>query len=131
MNSEAWSWYMWGIAKLVFLAIPAVWILGYWKRKGVVRRAVFYASCTNIFFYALWVALILMMLGMQQNAALRLMIPASLPAITFVFIPFLLSIASFPLCLIAVAAADGERRYAASANALMLAVWISSVVAPN
>lgn len=131
MDSDALRWYLWGAVKLVFLALPAAWILRYWRHKGVVRRPIFYASCANLFCYALWVALILMMLGMQGNATPRSIIPVRLPAITFVFIPFLLSIASLPLCLIAVAAGEGERRYGASANALMLVVWLSSVVAPN
>jgi hypothetical protein len=131
MNNEAWSWYLWGAVKLVFLAVPAAWILSYWRKRGVSNRAVFYASCSNIFCYVLWVALILIMLGMQKDAVLRPMIPFILPAIIFVFIPLFLSIASVPLCISAFAAAEGEKRFAAVANGLMLVLWVSSVVAPN
>jgi len=122
---------MWGAVKLVFLALPAAWILSYWRKRGVTCRAVFYASCSNIFCYVLWVALILVMLGLQKEAALRPTIPSILPAIAFVFVPLFLSIASLPLCFSAFAAAEGERLFAVVANGLMFVLWVSSVVAPN
>jgi hypothetical protein len=131
MNSGDWSWYSWGIAKLVLLAIPAAWILIHWRRRGVACRAVFCASCANVFCYALWVALIMVMIRMDQVVTLRSMVPISLPAIAFVFIPFFLSIASLLLCISALAAAKGERQFASLANGLMLALWVTSVVAPN
>ena len=132
MNSELWQWCLRAFEKFALLGVPAILILLFWKRRGVVASMTLYrASWVNPIGYLLWLAAVIVVSNLSHFPAFSWLAFSILPACLYFFCPFLLSVASLILCLLGVRSKREEQAFVAVPNLLMLLLWISSVVAPN
>lgn len=126
-----WHWFLRTIAKSAALGVPAVATLAFWLSRGVTSRTFYRVTWANPIGHILWLTLIVVMGRINESPTLRGWIPSSLPGNVFFAFPLLFAFASLVLCSAAIFLKSSQRRFAVCANALMLILWLSVVVAPN
>lgn len=110
------------VVKFATLGIPVVVALLWWRRAGVLSRRLYTSTWTNVAAYPMWLGVVIVenrINGMDKLIGILIALP-------------LIAVG----CCVVLAASShfakrGERMKMATANLLMLMLWVSSLIAPN
>jgi hypothetical protein len=129
--SEYVAYLLKALLTFALLGVPSIAALLYWKRRGVGSKSLYRACWAQPASYLLWFTAVIITNSLIKIPAFYSKIGYSIPVYLLVFWPMLSVLVSFVLCALSLGTKPGERGYVVLANGLMLALWATTIVAPN